>query len=158
MESESKNYTANLSKLCNTTNNSQTQTFRTIWGKLFLRMHLRLFVVEEFFKIVFCLHVGVKQGMSTNDECGSWYNRVGDFLVSVWDRRKETLYGSGSVGEVSRTIPTPECEVNGTECYNGWVSWPVKCIPYFLIVLPRCLIAHLLLRTRWLFKVGGKSR
>ena len=29
-------------------------------------------------KTVFCL--GEKQGMVINDECSSWYNRVGDFL------------------------------------------------------------------------------
>ena len=70
-----------------------------------------------FDKTVFCL--GEKQGMLINDECSSWYNRVGDFLMSVWDRRKEILYGNGLVGEVNRNNPTPECEVNGTECYDG---------------------------------------
>ena len=70
-----------------------------------------------FDKAIFCL--GVKQGMVINDECRSWYNRVGDFLMSVWDRRKEILYGNGSVLEVSQTSPTPECEVNGTECYGS---------------------------------------
>ena len=30
-----------------------------------------------FDKAVFCL--GEKQGMLINDECSSWYNRVGDF-------------------------------------------------------------------------------
>ena len=43
-----------------------------------------------FDKAVFCL--GEKQGMLVNDECSSWYNKVGDFLMSVWDRRKEILY------------------------------------------------------------------
>ena len=42
-----------------------------------------------FDKAVFCL--GEKQGLLINDECSSWYNRVGDFLMSVWDRRKEIL-------------------------------------------------------------------
>ena len=42
-------------------------------------------------------------------------------LMSVWDRRKEILYGNGLVVEVSQNNPTPECEVNGTECYDGWV-------------------------------------
>ena len=39
--------------------------------------------------------------------------------MSVWDRRKESLYGNGLVGEGNRNNPTPECEVNGTECYDG---------------------------------------
>ena len=42
--------------------------------------------------------------------------------MSVWDRRKEILYGNGSVGEVSRTSSTPECEVNSTENYDSWMS------------------------------------
>ena len=70
-----------------------------------------------FDKSVFCL--GEKQGTLINDECSSWYNRVGDFLMSVWDRRKEILYGNGLVGDVNQNNPTPECEVNGTECYDG---------------------------------------
>ena len=42
-----------------------------------------------FNKMIFCL--GEKQGMIVNDDCSSWYNRVhvGDFLMSVWERRKE---------------------------------------------------------------------
>ena len=40
-----------------------------------------------------------------NDECSSWYSRIGDFLMSVWNRRKEILYGSGSVGEVRQSTP-----------------------------------------------------
>ena len=39
--------------------------------------------------------------------------------MSVWNRRKEILYGDGLVGEVNRNNPTHECEVNGTECYDG---------------------------------------
>ena len=42
-----------------------------------------------FDKAVFCW--GEKQSMLVNDECSSWYNKVGDFLMSVWDRRKEIL-------------------------------------------------------------------
>ena len=76
-----------------------------------------LVIVAFLKKKFFCLDF--KQGILINDECSSWYNRVGDFLVSVWDRRKEILYGNGSVGEVSRISPAPECEVNGTECYGG---------------------------------------
>ena len=61
----------------------------------------------------------VKKLLLIDDECSYWYNRVGDFLLSVWDRRKEILYGNGQVYEVSQTNPTRECEVNGTECYGG---------------------------------------
>ena len=58
--------------------------------------------------------------MLVNDECSSWYNEVGDFLMSVWNRREEILYGNGSIGEVGRTMyPTPECVVNGTGCYDS---------------------------------------
>ena len=27
--------------------------------------------------------------MLINDKCSPWYNRVGNFLLSVWDSRKE---------------------------------------------------------------------
>ena len=57
--------------------------------------------------------------MLINDECSSWYNSVGHFKMSVWDRREKILYGNGLVGEVNRNNPTPECEVNGTKCYDG---------------------------------------
>ena len=39
--------------------------------------------------------------------------------MSVWDRRKEILYGNGSIGEVSQNNPTPGCVVNGTGCYDS---------------------------------------
>ena len=39
--------------------------------------------------------------------------------MSFWDRRKEILYGNGLVGEVTWNNPTPECEVDGTECYDS---------------------------------------
>ena len=69
-------------------------------------------------KTVFCL--GEWQGILVNDECSSWYNKVGNFLLSVWDRRKELLYGNGSSCGMGRTNPThSECEANGTECYGG---------------------------------------
>ena len=45
-----------------------------------------------FDKAVFCLDQ--KQGMLINDECSSCHNKVGDLLMSVWDRRKEILYGN----------------------------------------------------------------
>ena len=39
--------------------------------------------------------------------------------MSVWDGKKEVLYVNGLEGEVSKNSPTPECEVNGTEGYDG---------------------------------------
>ena len=42
--------------------------------------------------------------------------------MSVWDRRKEILYGNGLSGEVNRNKLTRECEVNGTECYSMTVE------------------------------------
>ena len=47
-----------------------------------------------FDKTAFCL--GEKEVMLVNDECSSCYNRVGDFLISVCDRRKQLLYADGS--------------------------------------------------------------
>ena len=37
--------------------------------------------------------------------------------MSVWDRRKEILYGNGLAVEVNQNNPTPECEVK--VCYDG---------------------------------------
>ena len=43
--------------------------------------------------------------------------RVGDFFLSVWDRRREILCSGGSACEVGRINPAPEmCEFNGIEC------------------------------------------
>ena len=69
-------------------------------------------------------------------ECSSWYNGVGRFLMSVWDRRR-VLCGDGSVCKVSQTNPTPECKAHGIECYGGCVYksgdwdnlWIVQCKP-----------------------------
>ena len=52
-----------------------------------------------FDKLVFCL--GEKQGMYLVNECILWHNKVEDFKMSVWDRRKEVLHGNGLVGEIS---------------------------------------------------------
>ena len=41
--------------------------------------------------------------------------------MSVWDRRKEILYSNGSIGEIGQNNPTLQLEINGTECYDGWV-------------------------------------
>ena len=66
-----------------------------------------------------------------NDECSSWYTGVGKFLVSVWNRRKQCLYVAGSACMAWQNSPTPECVVNGTECYDGWV-WAVYLFIYLL--------------------------
>ena len=58
--------------------------------------------------------------MLVNDECSSGYNRVGDCLVSVWDRRKQLLYTDGSACMSQQNNRTSlECAVSGTECYDG---------------------------------------
>ena len=31
------------------------------------------------------------------------------------------LHVNGSIGEVSQNNHTPECEVNGTQCYDGQI-------------------------------------
>ena len=98
---------------------SQRQFFSDSMRQILTLEAFEAFIHSSIFdKAVFCL--GEKQGMLVNDECRSWYNKVGDFLMSVWDRRKESLYGNGSsTGKVSQYNPTPECVVNGTECYDG---------------------------------------
>ena len=59
--------------------------------------------------------------MLVNDECSLRSSRVGDFMMSVWDQRKELLYGGGLARVVSQTNPTPECEANGIEYYSSSV-------------------------------------
>ena len=39
--------------------------------------------------------------------------------MSVWDRRKEILYGNGSIGEVRQKHPLQSAVVNGTGCYDS---------------------------------------
>ena len=53
------------------------------------------------------------------NKCNSWYNRVGDVLISLWDRRKQLLYTDGSACMTRQNNPAPpECVVNGTEFYD----------------------------------------
>ena len=54
----------------------------------------------------------------------AWYNRMGDFLLSILERRKEILCSNGSASGISETKPTPECKVSSTECYGSWV-WTI---------------------------------
>ena len=50
--------------------------------------------------------LGEKEGMLINDECSSWHNRVGNFLVSIWDRRKQLLYTDRSACMTQQINPT----------------------------------------------------
>ena len=62
-----------------------------------------------------------KQCMLVNDECSSWYNRVGTFVL-VRDRRKHNLGVDAWISMHGRqNYPNPECVVSGTdhECYDG---------------------------------------
>ena len=68
-------------------------------------------------KTVFCS--GEKQGMIANNDCSSWYNSVGDFLMSVWERGRETLYGKGSVYKIPQNDPILKYEANGNNCYGS---------------------------------------
>ena len=74
----------------------RNKLFWTISGKFLLPNALETFCHGSIFnKAVFCF--GKKQFMSVNNEYSSWYSEVGDFIMSVWDRRNEVLYGNGSV-------------------------------------------------------------
>ena len=59
-----------------------------IWSKFLLWKHSNLLITTAFW-IKLCFVQGRKQGMFIKDECISRYNRVGDFLVSVWESWKE---------------------------------------------------------------------
>ena len=43
--------------------------------------------------------------MMVNDDCSLWYNRVGDSLMSIWERRNDILHGKGSPCKVSQNDP-----------------------------------------------------
>ena len=53
--------------------------------------------------------------MIVNDDCSSWYITVGDFLMLVWVRRKEILYGEGSARKVSQNDFIRKCEANSNK-------------------------------------------
>ena len=46
-----------------------------------------IFCSSAFDKAMFCL--GEIKGMLANDRCSSWYSRVGDLLMSVWDKKRK---------------------------------------------------------------------
>ena len=56
-------------------------TTLTVWSKFF-QMRLKLFQHSIFD------FVRTKTRYVNNNECSSWYNRVGDFVLSVWNRRR----------------------------------------------------------------------
>ena len=71
-----------------------------------------------FNKTDFCF--GETEGILINDECSSWYNRVGDFLILIWNSRKQLLHTDVSACMTRQINPTPpECVVNGAECYDS---------------------------------------
>ena len=78
-----------------------------------------------------------------NNECSSWYNRVGDFLLSVWNRRKQLLYIDGSACTARQNNPTSERVVNVTECSSSWL---------WLIYFSNCSASSILLGSHvWLW-------
>ena len=88
-----------------TSYNSQRQNFLDYLKQVLLPDAFEDFMHRSVLdKTVFCL--GEKQGMIVNDDCSLWYNRVGDFLMLVWERRKENLYGKGSVCTCIRFLRT----------------------------------------------------
>ena len=97
---------------------SQRQNFNEYWKQALRVEEFEAFPRSSIFeKAVFCL--GEKPGELANVDCSFWYNSVGDFLQSVWDRRKEILYSVGPTHRSGQSNPTLGCEVNGTECYDG---------------------------------------
>ena len=98
--------------------NYQKQFFKNYLEQVLFLEHIEDFMHRSILdKTIFCL--GEKQGMIVNDDCNSWYNRVGDSLMLVWEKRKELLYGEGSACKVSQNDPTLECEASGSNCNGG---------------------------------------
>ena len=54
------------------------------------------------------------------------------FLASVWVKRNKILYDNGSACMAWQNNPPPECVVNGTECYVGWVRVCGQCTEYYI--------------------------
>ena len=63
-----------------------------------------LHVSNFFYKIAFCL--GEKQGSLVNDNCNSWYNRVGDFEYQV-GIGEQFLYTDKLACVIQQINPTP---------------------------------------------------
>ena len=61
-----------------------------------------------------------KQGNLVRAEVGFWYNKVGSFLELVGIRERNFVHWwTNQTGQSNQ--PHPECKVNGTEWYGGWV-------------------------------------
>ena len=59
---------------------SQTQSFSEYLKQVLIHNGYETFIHRSVSdKVVFCL--GERQGVLVDDECDSWYNRVGDFLL-----------------------------------------------------------------------------
>ena len=69
-------------------------------------MPSKLFFIIAFSIKLYCVQENTRYGMLTNDDCTSWYYRVGGLLLPVWNRRNEL------VREVRQIKPIPECKVN----------------------------------------------
>ena len=94
-----------------------------------------------------------KQGMLVNNECSSWCNTVSDFLVSVWDGRKQLFCIDGAVCMPRQNNPTPECVVNGTEYYDSWVS----AIYLFIYWVTQWILWHVITEMTWLIDHKNKN-
>ena len=51
------------------------------------------------------------------------------FFMSVWDRRKEILYGNGSACNVGQTNSSQECEANGISAMAVEYEWLLSAYP-----------------------------
>ena len=68
---------------------------------------------------MFCL--GEKQGMMLNNECSSWYNRLGDFSINLGKKKTLIVHQQISMYGPTKQLTPAEYVVNGTECYDNWV-------------------------------------
>ena len=68
------------------------------WSKFFTQATLKRNLAIGF-SVNLCMSFRRKARMKYVYSC--WYNRTGHFLSPVWDRRKESLYGSGSACNVN---------------------------------------------------------
>ena len=81
----------------------------------------------------FPLCLGEKQGMLVNKNASSWYSRVGEVLVSVWDRRKNNYTATGSAHTARQNNTIPECVVNVTECLMVECEWFIYLFIYLIL-------------------------
>ena len=125
---------------------SQSQNF--FW----LRQTLTLDAFEAFRhgsildEAIFCL--GQNKVLLVNDECSSWYSIVVHSLMSIWDRRKEVLYGIGSVGEVRQSTTlqsTRSMAPSAMRVENEWfILWAYLCSQLLSMV---AVVQHFAVKT-----------